>query len=117
MIRLRLGILILFFLSFSPLCSAQRLQIPATEKHPEFAEKIHIDGVSDAGKLNAHLYRVVRSPQEKDFAPCTNSASPPSWIFAENFDHESSNEKKEAESRGMKFVLIPGNGWSPPTDK
>ncbi len=33
------------------------------------------------------------------------------------FRHESTKERKESEALGMHFVLIPGNGWSPPTDK
>jgi protein tyrosine/serine phosphatase len=29
---------------------------------------------------------------------------------------QSEDERKQAESLGMKFLLIPGNGWAPPTD-
>jgi tyrosine-protein phosphatase SIW14 len=117
MTRFPLGFSFLFFLSFSPLCSAQLPQtIPVSEKHPEFAEKIHIDGVKDAGKLNAYLYRGTQ-PTNKGLHSLKKLGVTMIIDLRGEFRRESSHERREAESLGMKFVLLPGNGWSPPTDK
>jgi len=117
MIRFGLGFPFLFFLSFSAWCSAQQVEvIPVSEKHPEFAEKVHIEGVKDAGKLNAHLYRGTQ-PSGKGLRSLHKLGVTTIIDLRGEFRRESSNEKKGAESLGMKFVLIPGNGWSPPTDK
>jgi hypothetical protein len=38
-----------------PVFAQSRKTISISEKHPESAEKIHIDGVKDAGKLSHRL--------------------------------------------------------------
>ena len=109
----------LFFISltFSPQISAQQLESASvSEKNPAFAEKIHIDGVKDAGKLNDHLYRGTQ-PNKKGVQALQQLGVTTIVDLRGEFRHESNNEKKEAESLGMQFVLIPGNGWTPPTDK
>jgi tyrosine-protein phosphatase SIW14 len=117
MIRFPAGLLFLLFLNFSPSCPAQRAQVvPVSEKHPEFAEKIHIDGVKDAGKLNDHFYRGSQ-PNAEGLRSLKKLGVTMIVDLRGEFRRESAHEKREAESLGMKFVLIPGNGWSPPTDK
>lgn len=117
MTRLPLLFSFLFFLSFSPSCLAQRVQtIPVSEKHSDFAEKIHIDGVKDAGKINDHLYRGSQ-PNGKGVRSLQKLGITMIVDLRGEFRRESANEKKEADSLGMKFVLIPGNGWSPPSDE
>jgi tyrosine-protein phosphatase SIW14 len=96
---------------------AQRIQtLPVSEKYPDFAEKIHIDGVKDAGKINDHLYRGSQ-PNGKGVRNLHKLGITMIVDLRGEFRRESANEKKEADSLGMKFVLIPGNGWSPPTDE
>jgi len=56
MIRFLVRSSFLFFLSFSPLYSAQRIHLSCFRKNPRFADKIHIHGVKDAEKINVHLY-------------------------------------------------------------
>jgi protein tyrosine phosphatase (PTP) superfamily phosphohydrolase (DUF442 family) len=117
MTRLAPIFLVLFFLSFSPSCLAQHLQtIPVSEKYPDFAEKIHIDGVKDAGKINDHLYRGSQ-PNEKGVQSLNKLGITLIIDLRDEFRRESSHEKEEAESLGMKFMLIPGNAWSPPSDQ
>jgi tyrosine-protein phosphatase SIW14 len=117
MIRVPLVFSFLFFLSFSAPCFAQRIQtIPVSEKHPDFAEKIHLDGVKDAGKINDHLYRGSQ-PNGKGVRSLKKLGITMIVDLRGEFRRESANEKKEAEALGMKFVLIPGNGWSPPKDE
>jgi protein tyrosine/serine phosphatase len=117
MTRLPLILSFLFFLSFSPSCLAQSLRtIPVSEKHPDFAEKIHIDGVKDAGKINDHLYRGSQ-PNGKGVRSLKKLGVTMIVDLRGEFRRESANEKKEADSLGIKFVLIPGNGWSTPSDE
>jgi hypothetical protein len=49
----------LFFVLFSSLLCAQQVEntAPTTKVVPVLAEKIGINGVSNAGKVNDHLYR------------------------------------------------------------
>jgi protein tyrosine phosphatase (PTP) superfamily phosphohydrolase (DUF442 family) len=107
----------LFFLSFSASCFAQCVQtIPVSDKYPDFAEKIHIDGVKDAGKINDHLYRGSQ-PNAKGVRSLQKLGITMIVDLRGEFRRESAHEKEEAESLGIKFVLIPGNGWSPPRDE
>jgi len=117
MIRSLAVFLSLIFLTFPSPISAQQLQSGSvSEKNRRFAEKIHIDGVKDAGKLNDHLYRGTQ-PNKKGVQALQQLGVTTIVDLRAEFHHESDNEKKEAESLGVQFVLIPGNGWSPPTDK
>jgi tyrosine-protein phosphatase SIW14 len=117
MTRFLLGCLVSSFGFFSTSVSAQRAKtIPVSEKHPAFAETIHIDGVKDAGKLDAHLFRGTQ-PNKHGLRALKKLGVTTVVDLRGEFRHESTQEKKEVESLGMRFVLIPGNGWSPPTDK
>jgi tyrosine-protein phosphatase SIW14 len=80
------------------------------------AQKIHISGVSNAGKINASLYRGGQPNQEglqqlKKLGIDT--------IVDLRGERRSVREKesKGAEALGIDFVNIPGNGWSPPGDE
>jgi tyrosine-protein phosphatase SIW14 len=113
----RFAILILFFLSFPQPFFAQQLQtVSVSKNHPEFAEKIHIDGVKDAGKLGPHLYRGTQ-PSKKGLRNLKKLGVTTVVDLRGEFRHESTKERRESEALGMHFVLIPGNGWHPPTDK
>ncbi len=86
------------------------------KKNPEFAEKIHIDGVKDAGKLNDHLYRGTQ-PNEHGLRALKKLGVTMIVDLRGESRRESTHGKKEAQVLGMQFVLIPGNGWTPPTDE
>jgi hypothetical protein len=65
MARFALGFFSLLFLSLFPAPGAQTVEnTVAREQHRAFAEKIHIEGVENAGKLNDHLYRGTQ-PSER----------------------------------------------------
>jgi tyrosine-protein phosphatase SIW14 len=117
MIRFLSSFLFFIFLTFSsPICAQQLKSAPVSRENPEFAEKIHIDGVKDAGKLNDHLYRGTQ-PNKKGLQNLRQLGVTTIVDLRGELRHESDNEKREAKSLGMRFVLIPGNGWTPPTDK
>jgi len=62
MARFALCFFSLLFLSVFPALGAPTVENTVTrEQHRAFAEKIHIEGVDDAGKLNDHLYRGTQS--------------------------------------------------------
>jgi len=114
---LRSAFLIFVFLSFPQFFSAQQLQTASVSKnHPEFARQIHIEGVKDAGKLGPHLYRGTQ-PNKKGLRNLRKLGVTTVVDLRGEFRRESKKEKKESEALGMHFVLIPGNGWSPPSDK
>jgi hypothetical protein len=60
---IRYGTFSFFFPFFFCLLPSSRIAaqhveiIRVSKKNPEFAEKIHIESIKDAGKLNDHLYR------------------------------------------------------------
>jgi tyrosine-protein phosphatase SIW14 len=117
MTRFLFSFLLFFCFLPSPQLDAQNSEIiPASEKSPRFAKKIHLDGVKDAGKLNDHLYRGTQ-PNKKGMQALKDMGVTVIVDLRGEFRKESTKEKKQAESLGMKFVLIPGNGWSPPTDE
>src|SRR5580700_3003566 len=115
--RLRLILSLVFIFVRPAQVSAQKQVEPSTpsEMHSAYAEKLHIPGVPNAGKINDHLYRGAqpRDPgllELKKLGITTivnlRSENP------ETFDRE----EKSAESLGIRFVHIPVPGWSPPTN-
>ena len=105
------------FLTFPPHLSAQQPEIVrASEKNPTFAEKLHIKGITDAGQINDHLYRGTQ-PNEEGFQQLCKLGVTLIVDLRGEVTHNSAHEKKQVEELGMKSVLIPGNGWTPPSDK
>src|SRR5215475_646478 len=105
------------FLTFPPCLSRQKSEIPSvSQKNPAFAEKIHIEGIKDAGKLNDHLYRGTQ-PDKKGFTDLRKLGVTTIVDLRGEFTHNSDHEKKQVEQLDMKYILIPGNGWTPPSDK
>lgn len=106
-----------FFLMTAPLIFAQQSEPHSpSKKKPPIAEKIHLDGVSDAGKINAHLYRGSQ-PSQQGVESLRKQGVTTIIDLRGEFHKQSAGEQKHAESLGMKFVLIPGDGWSNPSDK
>lgn len=80
------------------------------------SEKLHISGVRDAGKVNDFLYR---GAQPNDKALGELQALGITTIVDLRGERHGliRKEEKHAESLGMDFINLPGNGWSPPPDR
>jgi tyrosine-protein phosphatase SIW14 len=81
-----------------------------------FAEKIHISGIHDAGRVNDFLYRGGQ-PTEKGVEQLKKLGVDTIVDLRGERRNLLEKERKLAESRGMRLVNIPGNGWSPPRDE
>jgi len=88
----------------------------ASSPQPAFAERIHIPGVSDVGKLNDFLYRGTQ-PNFQGVDELKKLGVDTLVDLRSEFHGTMETERAHAESRGMHLVSIPGNGWSPPTDE
>lgn len=84
--------------------------------HPPFAQKIHVPGVSDAGKVNEYLYRGTQ-PGEKGLRHLQKLGIDTIVDLRGEFPWEVKKERSRAEKLGMRLVSIPGNGWSPQKDE
>ena len=104
------------FLTASPLTLAQQTETRSrSENNPPFAEKIQLHGVNNAGKINEHFYRGAQP--NRDAMQSLKQLGVTTIVDLRGEKHdESENEKKQAEKLGMKFLLIPGDGWASPTD-
>jgi protein-tyrosine phosphatase len=117
MARFALGFFSLLFLSLFPAPGAQTVEnTVAREQHRAFAEKIHIEGVENAGKLNDHLYRGTQ-PNERGVEELKKLGVTTIVDLRGESRGTSERELQEAHSLGMQFVLIPGDGWAPPSDE
>jgi tyrosine-protein phosphatase SIW14 len=81
-----------------------------------FAEKIHIPGISDAGRVNAFLYRGTQ-PTDEGVKQLKKLGIDTIVDLRSERRNTMEKERKLAESLGMRLVHIPGNGWSPPRDE
>ena len=117
MTRFLFSIIAAVFLNLPPLHALPPSELPSdSTRHPAFAQQIHIEGVKDAGKLNAHLYRGTQ-PNEDGLRELRKLGVTMIVDLRGEFTHDRAKEKQRVEKLGMKFVLIPGNGWTPPSDK
>jgi tyrosine-protein phosphatase SIW14 len=83
---------------------------------PARGEKVHIRGIPNAGKIKDFLYRGAQ-PREVGFSEL-RILGITTIVDLRGEDREKiSWERKHVESLGMRFVNIPVNGWSPPTDE
>ena len=117
MARFALCFLSLLFLSLFPAPCAQTVEnTVAREQHRAFAEKIRIEGVENVGKLNDHLYRGTQ-PNERGVEELKKLGVTTIIDLRGESRGKSERELQEAHSLGMQFVLIPGDGWAPPSDE
>lgn len=79
------------------------------------AERIHISGVSDAGKVSEFLYRGSQ-PSDEGIRQLKVLGIDTIVDLRGERHGLSQHEEKMAGSEGIHFVNIPGSGWSPPTD-
>jgi hypothetical protein len=108
--RLALSILFILFVVGTPVVRAQAPQA-ALHSLPS-AEKLHVMGIPDAGKITGQLYRGAQPragglEQLKNFGITT-------IVDLRGEDSRGRDlEKKEAEALGIHFVSIPVSGSSP----
>jgi protein tyrosine phosphatase (PTP) superfamily phosphohydrolase (DUF442 family) len=107
-----------FFL-FAPLllCAQQPpLAAPPSEMHSAYGEKLRIPFIPNSGRVNDHFYRGAQ-PKADGLAELKKLGistvvdlrlEDPAKIFW---------ERQQVEALGMRFVNIPVNEWSPPTNE
>ncbi len=99
------------------LCGAKHWQHHGEKNsRPAFAEKIQIPGVSDAGKVNDYLYRGSQ-PNERGIEELHRLGVTVVVDLRGEWKGRREKERLQAEKFGIRFISIPGNGWSPPSDK
>src|SRR5882762_11973182 len=79
-------------------------------------EKLHITGIPNAGKITETLYRGAQ-PREVGLSEL-KILGITTIVDLRGEDREKiAWERQRAESLGLRFVHIPVDGWSPPTDE
>jgi tyrosine-protein phosphatase SIW14 len=106
-----------FFLLFAVCACCAKGERTNAEKHRHaFAQKIHIKGISDAGKVNEYLFRGSQ-PNKEGIAELRKLGVTQIINLRSEFKGQREQEQRQAEALGIRFVTIPGNGWTPPTDE
>src|SRR5262249_28263698 len=82
----------------------------------DFATNVRVDGISDFGKVNDFLYRGSQ-PKRQGMEALRELGIDTIVDLRGERRGTMLNERSRARSLGMRFVNIPGNGWTPPTDK
>jgi tyrosine-protein phosphatase SIW14 len=83
---------------------------------PIHGEKLHIAGIHNAGKINEVLFRGAQ-PKADGLAELKKLGIT-TIVDLRGEDREQYEwERKEAQSRGMRFVHLPVSGWAPPSDE
>lgn len=84
--------------------------------HFTYGEKLHLAGVPNSGKINDHLYRGAQ-PREQGLRSLKKLGITTIVNLRAEDPAKIRWEKKESESLGIRFVHIPVDEWSPPTDQ
>ena len=79
------------------------------------AQKFALAGVPNAGKINDFLLRGAQ-PSNQGLAEL-RKLGVTTVINLRSWSHEVEYERKQAESLGLRYINIPINGWSPPTNE
>lgn len=83
---------------------------------PIHGEKLHIEGIHNAGKINDVLFRGAQ-PDENGLAKL-KKLGVTTIVDLRGEDREKYEwERKEAESLGIRFVHLAVSGWAPPSDE
>src|SRR6516164_5696436 len=80
------------------------------------ARKANIPGVKDAGRVDDFLYRGAQ-PSEKGLKELRKVGVDAIIDLRGEWPWEVKKERRYAQSLGMHFVNLPGNGWSAPSDR
>ena len=96
-------------------CSARRNVSPRIAQIAA-AERMHVRGIKDFGKVNDYLYRGAQ-PKDDSLAQLKGMGVD-TIVDLRGVLHEPVNkEREQAQSLGIRFVVLPGNGWSNPPDE
>jgi hypothetical protein len=77
---------------------------------------LNIPGVKDAGRVDGFLYRGAQ-PSEKGLRELRRLGVGTIIDLRGEWPLEIKKERRQAQSLGIYFVNLPGNGWSAPPDK
>ncbi len=114
-LRLGLRLGMTSFLAFATCVSAVPDRASAINTAAS-SQKLHIAGIRDAGEVDDFMYR---GAQPKDKALEQLKKLGVEMIVDLRAERRGliKKEREHAESLGMQFVNIPGNGWSNPSDE
>ena len=104
----------LLLLAFAIAGCGVRRPLPSSPQFA-FAEKFELPGISDTGKVNEFLYRGTQ-PNHEGVEQLKKLGITTIVDLRGERRGLMEEERRHAESLGMRLVLIPGNGWSPPSD-
>jgi tyrosine-protein phosphatase SIW14 len=83
---------------------------------PAYGQKLHITGIHNAGKITDSLYRGAQ-PKEAGLSELKILGISTIVDLRSENREKIAWERKRAEALGMRFVHIPVNGWSNPTEE
>ena len=81
-----------------------------------FGEKVHIEGIHNAGKINEVLYRGAQ-PRKPGFAELKKLGVTTIVNLRGEDQNKIAWERQEVQELGMRFVHIPVSGWAPPSQE
>ena len=84
--------------------------------YPEYAQTLHLHGVSDVGKVNNFLYRGSQ-PNDEGLRELKQLGITLIIDFRGQRKGLAKSERKKAQALGMRVVNIRASGWSTPKDK
>lgn len=97
--------------------SAQtQMQTSAAAPPPAHGEKLRIAGIPNSGKISDHLYRGAQ-PRDPGLVELKKLGVTTIVNLRDEDQPKISWEEKRAETLGIRFVHIPVNGWSIPTNE
>lgn len=97
-------------------CMSALSNSAAASESPNFKRKANIPGIKDAGKVDEFLYRGAQ-PSEKGLKELREMGVNTIIDLRDEWPWEVKKERRYVRSLGMNFVNLPGNGWSPPSDR
>lgn len=107
--------LVLWLTMLSAGCAHYHRTIPPSQQ-VAFAQKIDIPGISDAGKVDDFFYRGTQ-PKEEGLEYLKKLGIDTIVDLRGERRGTMEKERKHAQSLGIRFVNIPGDGWTPPRDE
>jgi hypothetical protein len=106
---------LLIFLS-APASLGAGSKVSGHQPQVRYAHKIEIHGISDTGMLNLFLYR-GNQPKPEGIDELKRLGIDTIVDLRGERHGLMRQERKHAQSLGMRFVNIPGNGWTVPSDE
>jgi tyrosine-protein phosphatase SIW14 len=100
-----------------PFVSAQTEKISSpTISAPPFGEKLKLSGLPNGGKISDSLFRGAQ-PRTPGFDQLKHLGITVIVDLRGDDANKIAWERRQAESRGIRFLNIPVSGWSPPTNE